>query len=63
MKIEIDNLIAMGIIGAVVIVAIVTHTTTDSLVATVVGGLIGYIAKSTVTTQTTPIEAAKEKEI
>ena len=44
---DIDNILVIGILGAIAVTAMYTQTTDNTLVVSVVSGLVGYMAKST----------------
>ncbi len=43
---EIDNILAIALIGAIACVAMYTQTTDNTIVVSVVSGLVGYMAKA-----------------
>ena len=45
---EVDNLLAIGLIGAIALYSMYTKTADSQVVTSVVSGLIGYIAKGAV---------------
>ncbi len=46
MNMEIDNILAIALIGAIACVAMYTQTTDNTIVVSVVSGLVGYMAKA-----------------
>ncbi len=49
MNFEMDNLLAIVLIGAIAIVSMYTKTADSQIVTSVVSGLIGYMAKGVIT--------------
>ena len=47
-QIEIDNIIALLLIGVIAVVAMCTKTTDNQIVATIAGSLGGYVAKGAI---------------